>query len=93
MGLLDFVEGGTLGLVGDAEAGKIGERWHLLVVAFLEEVIGKLRVVGIDGSLDDRMVGVKRLDEYLGFVEVTASNPPNDLGEQFKSAFLICKIG
>lgn len=46
VGLLDFGESGALGFVGNAEAGEVGERGHLLLAAVFEKIGGEAGEVG-----------------------------------------------
>lgn len=86
VGLADFGEGSLLGLVGDTEAGEIGEGWHLLFAAFFQEVIGESGEIGFNCGGDDGVVGLVRLDENFGEVEVATTDAADDLGEKFESA-------
>ena len=48
--------------------------------------------IGFDGGLNDGGIGLISLDENFGGIEMAASNTPDDLGKQLKSAFLGAKI-
>ncbi len=81
MSLADFGESGFLGFIGDAEASKIRERRHLLLAAFVQEVFGEGRKIVLNGGLDDGMLGLVRLNEDFGNIEVAATDTAKDLGE------------
>ncbi len=93
VGLADFGEGSLLGLVGDAEAGEIGEGWHLLFAAFFQEVIGESGEIGFNCGGDDGVVGPVRLDEDFGEVEVATTDAADDLGEKLEGALFGGEIG
>lgn len=79
--MADFGEGSAFGFISDTEAGKVSERWHLLLVTFMEEKIGKFGIICLNGSPNDRMVRLKRLDKNFGFVKMPASNTSDYLGK------------
>ncbi len=91
--MADFGEGGALSFVSDAKAGKVSERWHLLLVTFMEEKIGKFGVICLNSSLNDRMVRLKRLDKDFGLVKMPASNASDYLSEKLESAFFASEVG
>lgn len=93
VGLADFGEGGFLGLVGDTEAGEIGEGWHLLFAAFFQEVIGESGKISRDSRGDDGVVGLVRLDKDFGEVEVATTDAADDLGEKLEGALFGGEIG
>ena len=92
-GLLDFGDGGFFGFVGDREFGEVGIGWELAGLAVLEEILGEGRVVGGDGGLDDGVIGLVGLDDDIGDVEMTATDAPDDLSKELKSAFLGSEVG
>ncbi len=63
--LLDFGEGGFFGFIGDAEASEVGEGWHLLLAATLEDIIREFGKIGVDGGLNNGMIGLIGLDNDL----------------------------
>ncbi len=56
-------------------------------LAFLEEIIGKLGVIKRFGGKNDRMFGLKSLQENVINIGVTTSDAADDLGDELKSAF------
>ena len=56
-------------------------------LAFLEEIIGKLGVVKRFSGKNDRMFGLKSLEENVINIGVTASDTTDDLGDELKGAF------
>ena len=56
-------------------------------LAFFEEVIGKLGVIKRFGGKNDRMFGLKSLEENVINIGVTASDATDDLGNELKSTF------
>ena len=56
-------------------------------LAFLEEIIGKLGVVKRFSGKNDRMFGLKSLEENVINIGVTASDATDDLGNELKSTF------
>ncbi len=93
VGGADFAESGALGLVGDAEAGEVGEGWHLLLAATFQKVIGEGGIVGADSGLDDGVVGLVRLNEDVGDIEMATTDATDNLGEEFESAFFGGEVG
>ena len=62
-------------------------------LAFLEEIIGKLGVVKRFSGKNDRMFGLKSLEENVINIGVTASDTTDDLGDELKSAFFGGVVG
>lgn len=79
--LADFGKGSFFGFVSDGEAGEMREWREMLAAAFFEEIVGEGRKIGGEGGFDDRMIGLKSLEDDVGDVEMSAANAANDLGE------------
>ena len=62
-------------------------------LAFLEEIIGKLGVVKRFSGKNDRMFGLKSLEENVINIGVTASDATDDLGDELKSTFFGGVVG
>ena len=62
-------------------------------LAFLEEIIGKLGVVKRFSGKNDRMFGLKSLEENVINIGVTASDTTDDLGNELEGAFLGGVVG
>lgn len=62
-------------------------------LAFLEEIIGKLGVVKRFSGKNDRMFGLKSLEENVINIGVTASDTTDDLGDELKGAFFGGVVG
>ena len=62
-------------------------------LAFFEEIIGELGVIKRFSSKDDRVLGLKSLEENVINIGVTASNTTDDLGNELKSAFFGGVVG
>ena len=56
-------------------------------LAFFEEVIGKLGVIKRFSGKNNRMFGLKSLEENVINISVTASDATDDLGDELESAF------
>ena len=56
-------------------------------LAFFEEVIGKLGVIKRFSDKNNRMFGLKSLEENVINIGVTASDATDDLGNELKSTF------
>ena len=56
-------------------------------LAFFEEVIGKLGVIKRFSGKNNRMFGLKSLEENVINIGVTASDATDDLGDELESAF------
>lgn len=56
-------------------------------LAFFEEVIGKLGVIKRFSGKNNRMFGLKSLEENVINIGVTASDATDDLGNELKSTF------
>ena len=77
----------------DGEFGEVGEGREELVAAFFNEVVVKAEVVGVDGEVDDRGVGLVGLNNDGGGVEVTAANATDDLGKEGEGFFFGGEVG
>ena len=62
-------------------------------LAFLEEIIGKLGVIKRFSGKNDRMFGLKSLQENVINIGVTTSDAADDLGDELKSAFFGGVVG
>ena len=62
-------------------------------LAFFEEVIGKLGVIKRFSGKNNRMFGLKSLEENVINIGVTASDAADDLGDELKSAFFGGVVG
>ena len=62
-------------------------------LAFFEEVIGKLGVIKRFSGKNDRMFGLKSLEENVINIGVTASDATDDLGNELEGAFLGGVVG
>ena len=62
-------------------------------LAFLEEIIGKLGVIKRFSGKNDRMFGLKSLEENVINIGVTASDTTDDLGDELKGAFFGGVVG
>ena len=62
-------------------------------LAFFEEVIGKLGVIKRFSSKNNRMFGLKSLEENVINIGVTASDATDDLGDELKSTFFGGVVG
>ena len=62
-------------------------------LAFFEEIIGKLGVIKRFSSKNDRMFGLKSLEENMINIGVTASDATDDLGNKLEGAFLGGVVG
>ena len=62
-------------------------------LTLLNEIFGKLGVVKRFGSKNDRMFGLKSLQENVINIGVTASDAADDLGDELKSAFFGGVVG
>lgn len=62
-------------------------------LAFLEEIIGKLGVVKRFSGKNDRMFGLKSLEENVINIGVTASDTTDDLSDELKGAFFGGVVG
>ena len=62
-------------------------------LAFFEEVIGKLGVIKRFSGKNNRMFGLKSLEENVINIGVTASDATDDLGDELKSAFFGGVVG
>lgn len=56
-------------------------------LTLLNEIFGKFGVVKRFGGKNDRMFGLKSLEENVINISVTASDTTDDLGNELKSAF------
>lgn len=56
-------------------------------LAFFEEVIGKLGVIKRFSGKNDRMFGLKSLEENVINIGVTASDATDNLGDELESTF------
>ena len=56
-------------------------------LAFLEEIIGKLGVIKRFSGKNDRMFGLKSLEENVIYIGVTASDATDNLGDELESTF------
>ena len=56
-------------------------------LAFFEEVIGKLGVIKRFSGKNNRIFGLKSLEENVINIGVTASDATDDLGNELKSTF------
>ena len=56
-------------------------------LAFFEEVIGKLGVIKRFSGKNDRMFGLKGLEENVINIGVTASDATDNLGDELESTF------
>ena len=56
-------------------------------LTFFEEIIGKLGVVKRFSGKNDRMFGLKSLEENVINIGVTASDTTDDLGDELESTF------
>lgn len=92
MSRLDLSESSFFGFVSDREEGKIGIRWKLLLVTFLEEIFCKLKIISAKGGFDDGVFGLKSLDDYFGMIEMATANAADYLGEEFESTFFSRKV-
>ena len=81
VGLTDFGEGGFFGLIGGGKFGEVGEGWEGLFLALTEEILSEGWVVGGEGGLDARVVGLESLDDHAGAVKMTAPDAADDLGK------------
>ena len=90
---LDFLEGGAFGFVGDGDPSEMEIGREMLLTTLFEEVGGKLVVIGGEAMDNGRVVGLVGLDDGFGGGEMTATDSPDDLGEELKSAFFGGKIG
>lgn len=62
-------------------------------LAFFEEVIGKLGVIKRFSGKNNRMFGLKSLEENVINIGVTASDATDDLGNELEGAFLGGVVG
>ena len=62
-------------------------------LTFFEEIIGKLGVVKRFSGKNDRMFGLKSLEENVINIGVTASDTTDDLGDELKGAFFGGVVG
>ena len=62
-------------------------------LAFLEEIIGKLGIIKRFSGKNDRMFGLKSLQENVINIGVTTSDAADDLGDELKSAFFGGVVG
>ena len=62
-------------------------------LAFFEEVIGKLGVIKRFSGKNNRMFGLKSLEENVINIGVTASDTTDDLGDELKGAFFGGVVG
>jgi len=90
---LDFLEGGAFGFVGDGDSGEMEIGREMLLTTLFEEVGGKLVVIGGEAMDNGGVVGLVGLDDSFGGGEMAATDPPDDLGEELKSAFFGGEIG
>ena len=56
-------------------------------LAFFEEIIGELGVIKRFSSKNDRMFGLKSLEENMINIGVTASDATDNLGDELESTF------
>ncbi len=82
----NFAESGAFGFVSDRDASEIGKGRKMLTATHFESVTNKTVVVGIDSGGNDRVIGVKSLDDNRGVIKVATPNATDDLGEELKSA-------
>lgn len=88
----DFFESGFFGFVSNIEAGDVSIGWEFLGVALFQEIIGKFGVISGQGGFNDGVIGLESLDDDFGFVEVSATDATDDLGEELESALFGGKI-
>ena len=62
-------------------------------LAFFEEVIGKLGVIKRFSGKNNRMFGLKSLEENVINISMSASDATDDLGDELKGAFLGGVVG
>ncbi len=62
-------------------------------LAFFEEIIDELGVIKRFSSKNDRMFGLKSLEENMINIGVTASDATDDLGNELEGAFLGGVVG
>ena len=62
-------------------------------LAFLKQVIGKLGVIKRFSGKNNRMFGLKSLEENVINIGVTASDATDDLGDELKSTFFGGVVG
>ena len=62
-------------------------------LAFFEEVIGKLGVIKRFSGKNNRMFGLKSLEENVINIGVTASDATDDLSYELEGAFLGGVVG
>lgn len=65
----------------------------MLGAAFFNEVLVKIRIIGLAGVLDDGVVGLVSLNETGGFGNVSAADAADDLGEEVEGAFFGGVVG
>lgn len=62
-------------------------------LTFFKEVIGELGVIKRFGGKNDRMFGLKSLEENVINIGMTASDATDDLGNELEGAFLGSVVG
>ena len=62
-------------------------------LAFFEEIIGEFGVIKRFSGKNDRMFGLKSLEENVINIGVTASDATDDLGDELKSTFFGGVVG
>ena len=62
-------------------------------LTLLNEIFGKFGVVKRFSGKNDRMFGLKSLEENVINIGVTASDATDDLGDELKSAFFGGVVG
>lgn len=81
VGLADFGKGSFFGFVSNGEAGEMREWREMLAAAFFEEIVGESREISSESGFDDRMIGLKSLEDDVGDVEMSAANAADDLSK------------